>query len=207
MPNSDKRHRKGAMLRRFVYVGSTQARAFQHAASSRTESAWLERVKADPVGSRILGVLDAALVREIAEASAATSDPVLNELHRACAMYERPWPDIEGTPSRKGRPHPLIVLALARILRKARPKADVDRDVTAWALWTYCRVPLKGQRGRPRWVDIGDAEIRVIPELYGLARLTDLLRVPALAKAFAPGTVHRAVSRVTRLISRAKKHV
>jgi hypothetical protein len=205
MPNTDKRHRKETMLRRFAYVGSTLATAFERQAASRSESAWRERVTADPVGSRVLEPLGAALIHEVMTAAVQTDDPVLSELHRACAMYERPWPDLEGTPSRKGRPHPLVVLALARLLRKDRPRGDVDRDVTTWALWTYCRIPTKGHRGRPRWVDMGDMELRITPELHGLVTESDALKVPALASSFARGTLHRAVDRTRRLVARAMK--
>jgi hypothetical protein len=111
-------------------------------------------------------------------------------------MYERPWPDIEGTPSREGSPHPLVVLALARILATRfwrGSRVQVDRDVTAWALWTYCQVPKTGRRGRSYRLDLGAGMTeRVTPELIGLAAATDVLSVVA----FAPRTIQRAIQRI-----------
>ena len=111
MPNTQKKERQAAGLAQFAKLGPGQAQAFEHV-SERTD--WRAVVAADLIGSRFPRALP-WLAEEARLASLPSDDPLMVELHRACALYSSSWPAVGNTRQRRDLgPHPLVVLALAR---------------------------------------------------------------------------------------------
>jgi len=149
-------------------------------------------------------VLRERLSAEAVEAGIVAAEPIQAVLELASMYHGSGHPDFGGRLRASLGPHPFVVLAWARE-HAWGDRDNIDRDVAAWAVWTFCQIPRRGQRGRPIVIDTGDAKHRISPEAIGIVARPDVLKLPELDAAFS-GYANRSVA-VNAAIRRIEKLV